>query len=399
MPTLEEILAAAAKKQQASRPQQPEAEVAPPQIQQSPPPPVIPDVIQEPEELLSEEDKQEEVLFAAKMVELEKLFPNIPSAKIHQLGMEEVMRTGIPLSEALDKLKMTLAAQQPTIVPEPIKQSPQIQMTLSPNLTNKPVPEKKVTTIQTPEDEDESAAIITVIFGHKGDGKTTLAFAYPGRKFCLSLDKKSVKIKKYLYNNDKSIAVFDGIRGYVRSTPDLWLQSASICVDNIFTELARVAKLGNDKPDWVIVDGLEVFTRMAEMKMRLEEGLRPYQGTPNPNVWKRRRELVNELHNLSCEAASLGVIYTTYMDKDEVVLDGQLVTKKDVPRWIDVVMEQTDIVIKTTSRTDQTGAKFFASVETSKFPFMKTGRVVDITNCFLPDVGLKNLMEPGTKFK
>ena len=131
----------------------------------------------------------------------------------------------------------------------------------------------------------------------------------------------------------------------------------------------------------------------AEMVMRFSEGLRPAQGISNFNVWKIRRDLVADLHESACNAAKLGVIYTTYVDKDEVVLDGSLVTKKDVPRWFDVIMEQTDVVIRTFSKTDNSGTmKFFASVETSKIPQIKTGRTVDVTDCNDSKIGLKNLI-------
>jgi len=305
---------------------------------------------------------------------LESMFPKVKEEPVPEISAG----LSIELQEAAEPLEPTSALK--------IKVSPQ----LSGNAAAQIAPEKRVESYIA----SDSAGIIVTICSHKGEGKTTLAFAFKGKKAVLSFDNKSVKIKKYLYNDSSDILILNGIAIYDRSTPDRRLQSSSESVDLVYKMVKKDCR--EFEADWIIVDGLEVFSQMAEMKMRFNEGLRPYEGTPNRNVWKLRRDYIANLHELAVATAKKGVIYTTYLDKDEIIVDGTLVTKKDVPRWVDVVMEQTDIVIKTFMKQDQGVVRFFASVETSKVPFIKTGRVVDITDCYKPEIGLKTLIDPSS---
>jgi len=74
------------------------------------------------------------------------------------------------------------------------------------------------------------------------------------------------------------------------------------------------------------------------------------------------------------------VIYTTYVDKDEIIQDGDFVVKEDVPRWIDAIMYETDVVIRIRRVNTEKGLGFVAEVESSKMDFVfPTGAKIDVT--------------------
>ena len=114
-------------------------------------------------------------------------------------------------------------------------------------------------------------------------------------------------------------------------------------------------------------------------------GLKAYQGIANLNLWKVRRALIRQVHNVAYNIAKRGLIYTTYTEKDQIVVEGELVTVKDVPKWIDVLIFETDFVLKTD--VDPTSRKFLVKVTTSKYDkLLPTGRIYDVTDKVLWDV-------------
>lgn len=98
---------------------------------------------------------------------------------------------------------------------------------------------------------------------------------------------------------------------------------------------------------------------------------------------------IRQIHHKALKTAKKGLIYTCYTDKDEIVKDGEFVTKKDVPRWVDCIMYETDCVVKVEANRDKTGQRFHATVESSKAR-LPTGVRKDVT-----DVGIKAFFEEG----
>jgi len=226
------------------------------------------------------------------------------------------------------------------------------------------------------EAENENHEVYT-IYGLKGDGKTALAYSFDGTKAVLSFDKKSVLTKNNLFNENKSIKVYDAIK-YMDENPETFVESCMKTYDYCVFLLENIAK---EKVDWIVIDGLEIFTRIGEMVMRGRHGLTVIQGIANRNLWKERRLLLRALHKKATEASKKGIIYTTYTDKDEIVEDGELVSKKTVPKWTDVVMEQTDIVLHVYSKQEDDTRKFYVDVITSKNDKkVKTGKTIDVTD-------------------
>lgn len=227
--------------------------------------------------------------------------------------------------------------------------------------------------------------IVVTIYGSKGSGKTTLAEGFPGTVAVLSFDRKSVAPKINYYNNDSRIKVFDAVKYYNRDTK-LVRESAVKTYAYITFLLKELAK---NPPDWVVIDGIEIMQKVAEMVMRQRNNLLPYQGVANLNVWKERNAIIDEIHQLALNTAKKGVIYTTYCDYDEIVEEGSLVTKEKVPRYIDSVMWETDIVLYIESKFDPETKKYNVKIrcDTSKFDnIIKSGSIFDITGKTIRDV-------------
>ena len=231
---------------------------------------------------------------------------------------------------------------------------------------------------------------VYMIYGLKGEGKTVLSMSFPGKIAVLSFDRKSLAIKQQQYKNDERIKVYDAIRYLDSADPEMYLQSSEESFRFLNQLLDHIAQ--QFKPDWIVIDGSEILQRLCEMTMRYRNNIMPFQGISNRNLWKERRLYIAQIHNKSIRIANKGLIYTTYVDKQEVVKDGEFVTKQDVPRWIDVIMTETDCVIKVDSEQDKTGGrKFFATVESSKTS-IKTGQKKDITG-----TGITAFIKEGEK--
>lgn len=228
--------------------------------------------------------------------------------------------------------------------------------------------------------------IVFMIYGLKGEGKTDLSFSFPGKIACLSFDRKSLPIKKGRYENDDRIKVFDAILHLDKSSPENYLESCDKTFRYVNAILDHVEK--DFKPDWIIVDASDVFSKICEMTMRYRNSLMPFQGIANRNLWKERNLYVDQIHNKSSKIANKGVIYTAYTDSYEVVKEGEFLIKEDIPKWFGDIMMETDVVIRVVAPFEKTGKRFYAIVQSSKSKLIPTGLKKDIT-----DVGIKALIQ------
>jgi uncharacterized lipoprotein YehR (DUF1307 family) len=235
-----------------------------------------------------------------------------------------------------------------------------------------------------PDDKTEKAVVM--IYAKKGEGKTYNAFTMPGKKVCISFDRKSKRIAAQPDFKDEDIIVYDGIRYYDKSDSDKWLESSTKSwkyLRKIFDQIENV-----DKPDWVIVDGGEILHKMFEMVMRDRNNIRPFQGVSNKNLWKYRRMLIAQTLSRCVDIANIGVIWTSYISYDKIIEDGDFTSIEEVPSWIDAVLYETDTVIRVSRSSSKNGQRFYATVESSKWPEMKESPKIDITGA-----GIKKLLK------
>ena len=218
---------------------------------------------------------------------------------------------------------------------------------------------------------------VWLIFGDKGSGKTTVSMSFPGNILVLSFDRKSAIIKFNMYNNDPRIKVFDVVKLMDYSTSQAMLESAEKTFEAII-QLLDVYPKAYGSPDWVVIDGAQIMQQICEWTMRKRHNIGPFDGIANLNLWKERRAYMRDIHNRALNIAKKGVIYTTYVEKDEVIIAGETVHKKDVPAWVDVLIYETDYVLQT--MYNPVTKSFEVKVTTSKNDkLLPSGAVYNVT--------------------
>lgn len=227
---------------------------------------------------------------------------------------------------------------------------------------------------------DDPKEVIT-IFGQKGVGKTATALGIPGSMYVLSFDDKSSRVKNNMYPSRKDITVLNAVK-YLTHEKTKYLDSSKKTYDYVVFLLEKIIENGGS--DWIVFDGEEILVKICEMTMRFDNGLAPFQGIANFSLWNYRNLMVSALHDIAVRASKRGIIYTTYIEKDELVESGQIIRKKDAPKWVDTVMHKTDHVLKVENSFEEgKGQRILVTVVTAKTNRFETGTRFDITGTTL----------------
>lgn len=225
---------------------------------------------------------------------------------------------------------------------------------------------------------------VFTIYGEKGDGKTVLALSFPGKIAAISFDRKTQIIKNNFYDGDERIKVFDAVR-YLDEMVENYPKSSHDTIE--YCKQLLTTKIKELEPDYILIDGTEILMRIAEQAMRHKFGWSATEGIKNMNAWKIRRLILRGLHARAVQCAKKGVIYTTYMKQKEIIHEGTLITKKDIPAYVDILLWETDIVLKSWSEYDKkTGKKFLMRIDSSKLKQFGTGKEYDVTNKRILDI-------------
>jgi len=227
------------------------------------------------------------------------------------------------------------------------------------------------------EEESTEEKVVLSVVGDKGSGKTSLSMSLPGNIYCISLDKKSQSIKSGVYQNDPRIHVIDGLRYFIEEKEKL-VDSGAKTYEYILYLIQEIKNKGDC--DWLIIDGLKRFSHMAELAMRKKNNIKAFEGFKNRTLWKERNLFLRRFHRQALEIANQGVVYTTYFRLQEITdSKGEMRTEK-IPNYTDIIMEETDIVIYTTSSRLGSKRVYLAECDSSKRPDLITsGKVYDIT--------------------
>ncbi len=222
-------------------------------------------------------------------------------------------------------------------------------------------------------EEKANDKLVYTIYGKKGTGKTVTFLSFTDKVAVISFDHKTVTNKEEFFSN-KKIRVYDGVR-YMDRSPEKLTESSNTSF-NYIKKIFQQYVNSEVKPDWIAFDGLEVLNNICEMAMRYQRQYKPYQGISNMNDWKYRNDMLAELHRIAFSIATKGVVYTTYTTQEEVINDGVVIEKKEIPKWFGSVLTETDIVLKTVVGEDIKGnVAFKVFCESSKKnKIMETGK-------------------------
>jgi len=320
---------------------------------------------------LSEEELEIEKMFK----ELEETVPE-PEIEQPPTPEPETEVTETPAPQLTPEQKPEEASETK---PEPEHEKEEIKILEIPETKEAKEEKKEETEIGEVEVTEDAPPMkeVYLIYGDKGHGKTSLAFGFEGEIACLSFDRKSAIIKATRFKNDSRIHVFDVVKYMNYYDQKTLTESSAFTYDYVLKVLDYIERKLN--VDWIVIDGAEIFHQICEWTMRHRHGIGAFEGFPNLNLWKERRILIRKVHNRCLDIAKKGVIYTTYQTKDEIVVQGELITKKDVPKWIDVLIFETDYVIHVdvNPATGSYVARIVTSKNDEKLP---SGRVFDVTN-------------------
>ena len=248
----------------------------------------------------------------------------------------------------------------------------QIQPKVEVSVNTVPAPVEEV--LEELEEEEPPNKLVLLIVGDKGTGKTVTALSFPGEICVLSFDRKAMPIKQFFYKGDKRIHVFDIVK-HVDWRPERITETSAKAFEVIDQVFKKCAKMGTD---WIVVDGTEILEQLAEMYMRHRHGLGPIEGIRNLNIWKERKWILRDVHNKALTAAKKGVIYTVYPTWSERIVAGEVVDRRQEPRWLEFILFETDIVLWT--KYDEAMKRFLVEVQSSKLDtILPTGHVYDVT--------------------
>lgn len=217
---------------------------------------------------------------------------------------------------------------------------------------------------------DKHKLEVFTVYGHKNDGKTTICYgiADPGDKVLVfSFDNKSDRPLDDGYDVDfqgVKVRIVNAIKFLDQASKVKYLASAVKTHEYIVSMLEQSKSKFN--PDWIMFDGTEVMNQLMEIVMRSNNNLAPYQGIANRSLWRERGQYINDLHIKSGNTANKGIIYTMYSQKDEIIVDGNVAKKVDVPKWIESIMRETDVVIKAEVKEENGKRQYYANIEGSK---------------------------------
>lgn len=204
----------------------------------------------------------------------------------------------------------------------------------------------------TPIEQDDSISVFTIA-GQKGVGKTTLAMSAEGTYLAFDFDGKTRRVWKQIFNMDPRFTIFDGKSQIPKDLNEADLPSAGLRQhDELKWLLEEARKRGPF--DYVLWDGFEHMEKISELRMRAEAKIGAFDNFSNRSLWKKRKLFIQQLHELSRTVAKKGIIYVTFTKIEEITDEmGQSSISREVPRWIDIVMEETDTLMVPFTTLDQ----------------------------------------------
>jgi len=210
------------------------------------------------------------------------------------------------------------------------------------------------------DDDPMLSKVVTTVYGAKGSGKTTFVLQsalYLPRDhviLAISFDGQTMPIKQALSRQHGNqvgnrIIVKSGVADYPRVTPKDWQVKSFESVKKVLGLLKKVSQLPEKKrPYIVLLDGMEILSKMCEQVMRYKYGLDAFSGFGERTRWHYRTFLMDAVHDHALQATRRHLVYTTYPTiVDKTTKNGEVIDREESPRWLGNMEKKTDTVIRT----------------------------------------------------
>lgn len=256
------------------------------------------------------------------------------------------------------------------------------------------------------EEDQGSGATVLTFYGKKGDGKTTTALGLSGKKYVLSFDGKTQRVKKNQYNNSPDIVVIDAMKHFDETLSKM-PASGQRTYEYVLDQLDRIAKRGDAQ--WVGIDYYPRMVKAFEMAMRYNNNLAAKAAFSNRSLWEERNAMLYKVHELAVKAAGprvpgklWGLFYVSYIGEEVLEKrEGETYASKRKPKYAGYAEEKTDTIFYVEQSTTKDGkVEHLLHVETNKchskdaqggLASVRSGEVIDLSdgvriNQVLPDL-------------
>ncbi len=215
---------------------------------------------------------------------------------------------------------------------------------------------------------------IVTVYGPKGAGKTTGILGLSGKKYIISFDGKTQRIKDTIYQHDANVVVLDG-RAYF---PDMDKKTLPAEGDKTIAYLEYLIDQIKERGDaqWIIFDYVPKLSKIAEMKMRKDNNLGATEGFANRSLWEDRNIIMRKLMRRALGAVGkripdrrCGIAFVTYIQMENTsVVDGETLASMKKPKYNDAIEAETDITLYAYTEKDKKDGKVhnFFEVESNK---------------------------------
>lgn len=209
-----------------------------------------------------------------------------------------------------------------------------------------------------------------MIYGNKGTSKTTLGLSVPGDVLVMCYeDSENVNLPiKRFFGNDERFQVKSFDQFISEENGEIWKESSNLAFD-LSIKFLKILASKEIQFDWVITDGYQRLTKIAEMKMRYKNNIGAFAGVSPRTIWNERMLYLNEYFRLVKKIAKYGVIFTSQNKITETKGDDGTMQEKE-PSWQGKLKDDASTVIYTSLEMRTAGQKiinkFFANVQNCK---------------------------------
>ena len=203
-------------------------------------------------------------------------------------------------------------------------------------------------------------------FGDKGSGKSTSALSVSGNVLAITFEKRGNLTRPWarFFNYNPRIQIFSFSEYIDRTRKGSYRDTSNEAYIQLVNLMNRASALER-KFDWVVIDGLQAGTKLAEQRMRALNNVGATEKFANLSLWNERSMYFESIViQKAQEIATKGV----YLTSQNVVQQAMFLTAEQKgagktedeipikePKWKDKIKDDVDAVIYHTIREKDLG--------------------------------------------